>query len=324
MAVAANAVETYDVRTLREDLQDADNMISPTETPFTSMIADQGDCSNTYHEWPLLALNAVDNANRVAEGQDAPTVTVPTVPNRRGNYTQISIKNVKVSSSSQWVDGAADIQKLAKQVSYKLKELKRDRETMLLDAVAADPGAAVGATVRQAAGFPSFLITNASRGATGTAPTLSANPNGYPSAAPGPGTLRTITEDLFNTVIQAVWTSGGEPKYALVYPDVKRTISKTFTGYATKYTDGSSNKLITSVEIYQSDFGTVQIVPDRFQRSRDCFIIDPEYVSVDYGQTTKQEPLAKTGLTDNRLISCEYTLWVGNEAAHGILADIQP
>jgi hypothetical protein len=77
------------------------------------------------------------------------------------------------------------------------------------------------------------------------------------------------------------------------------------------------------VEIYQSDFGTVQIVPDRFGRSRDCHFIDPNYVNVSYGQTTKQEPLAKTGLTENRLISCEYTLEVGNEAAHGILADIQ-
>jgi hypothetical protein len=298
-------------------------MISPTETPFTSMIADSGKASNTYHEWPLLALSAVDSANRVAEGQDAPAVSAPTAPNRRGNYTQISIKNVKVSSSSQWVDGAADIQKLAKQISYKLKELKRDREAMLLDAVVALPGTAVGATTRTAAGFPTFLITNASRGATGTAPALSASPNGYPATLGNPGTLRTITEDLFNTVIQAVWTSGGEPKYALVYPDVKRTISKVFTGYTTKYSDGASNKLITSVEIYQSDFGTVQIVPDRFMRSRDCFFIDPEYVSVDYGQTTKQEPLAKTGLTENRLVSCEYTLWVGNEAAHGHLADIQ-
>lgn len=324
MAVNANALETYDVRTLKEDLQDADNMISPTETPFTSLIADQGKATNTYHEWPLTALNAVNASNRVAEGEDAPAVSAPVSPLRRGNYTQISIKVVKVTETSQWVDGAADIQKLAKQMSYKLKELKRDRETMLLDNVAADPGAAVGATVRVAAGLPAFLQTNVSRGATGVNPILSGVTNGYPSVAAVNGTLRTITEDLFNTVIQAAWTSGGEVKYALVYPDIKRTISKTFTGYTTKYSDGASNKLITSVEIYQSDFGTVQIVPDRWQRSRDCFFIDPDYVSIDYGQTTKQQPLAKTGLTENRLISCEYTLWVGNEAALAILADVQP
>jgi len=325
MAVAANALETYDLTTIREDLMNADNMISPTETPFTSMIADQGKAENTYHEWPLTALNAVNGSNRVAEGEDAPPVKAPTVALRRGNYTQISIKNVKVSSTSEWVDGAADINKLAKQLAYAMKELKRDRETMLLASVPAIPGAAVGATVRQAAGLPSFLMTNVSRGAApGANPVLSGTTTGYPITAAVDGVLRTITEDLFNTVIQAVWTSGGEPKYALVGPDVKRTISKVFTGYTTKYSDGASNKLINSVEIYQSDFGTVQIVPDRFQRSRDCFIIDPDKISIDYGQTTKQEVLAKTGLTENRLVSCEYTLTVGNEAACGILADIQP
>jgi hypothetical protein len=325
MAVATNALETYDLRTIREDLMNADNMITPTETPFTSMIVAQDSASNTYHEWPLTNLNAVDGANRVPEGEDAPAVTAPVTALRRGNYTQISVKNVKVTSSAQWVDGAADINKMAKQLTYAMRELKRDRETMLLASIAAIPGTAVGAATRTAAGMPSFYQTNVSRGAgAGANPILSGTTNGYPITAAVDGTLRTITEDLFNTVIQAVWTSGGEPKYALVGPDIKRTISKTFTGYTTKYSDGASNKLITSVEIYQSDFGTVQIVPDRFSRSRDCHILDPSKLNISYGQTTKQESLAKTGLTENRLISCEYTLSVGNEASCGILADVQP
>jgi len=325
MAVAANALETYDISTLREDLMDADNMISPTETPFTSMIADQNKATNRLHEWPLTALAAASSTNRVAEGEDAPAVTAPIVASRRSNYTQISIKNVKVTSSTEWQDGAADINKLSKQITYQMRALKRDRETMLLQNIAADPGAAVGATTRVSAGFPAFLITNTSRGAgAGANPTLSGTTSGYPNVAAVPGTNRTLTEDLFNTVMQAVWTSGGEAKYCLVGPTLKRVISKTFNAYATKYTDGASNKLITSVEIYQSDFGTVQITPDRFMSAVDIYFIDPEYVAISYGQPTKQEPLAKTGLTENRLISCEYCLEVGNEAAHGVLADVIP
>jgi hypothetical protein len=323
MAVATNALETYDLRTIREDLMNADNMITPTETPFTSMIVDQDSASNTYHEWPVTNLNAVDGSNRIPEGEDAPAVSASVAALRRGNYTQISIKNVKVSSSAQWVDGAADINKMSKQLTYAMRELKRDRETMLLQSIAALPGTAVGASTRTAAGMPSFYQTNISRGASGVNPVLSGTTNGYPITAAVDGTLRTITEDLFNTVIQAVWTSGGAPKYAMVGPDIKRTISKTFTGYSTKFSDGASNKLITSVEIYQSDFGTVQIVPNRFQRSRDCHILDASKLAISYGQTTRQTPLAKTGLTDNRLIDCEYTLSVGNEASCGILADVQ-
>jgi len=323
MAVSASALETYDLTTIREDLQNADNMITPTETPFMSMIASQDSASSVLHEWPLTNLNAVNGSNRVPEGEDAPAVTTPVLALRRSNYTQISIKNIKVTSTSEWVDGAADITKMSKQLVYAMRELKRDRETMLLASIAALPGTGNGATTRTAAGMPSFYQTNVSRGASGMNPVLSGTTSGYPVTAAVDGTLRTITEDLFNTVIQAVWTSGGEPQYAVVGPDVKRTISKVFTGYTTKYSDGASNKLITSVEIYQSDFGTVQIVPDRFGRSRDCHILDPSKLSISYGQTVKQEPLAKTGLTENRLISCEYTVTVGNEASCGILADVQ-
>lgn len=324
MAVAANVLETYDLVTIREDLTNVDNMITPTETPFISMIAGSDTASNIYHEWPLTNLAAVNASNRVNEGEATPPLTAPVAALRRGNYTQISIKSISVSSTTEWVDGAADIAKLAKQMTYAMAELKRDRETLMLQSVAAIPGTAQAATLRTAAGLPSFWQTNVSRGAgAGANPILSGVTNGYPSVAAVDGTLRTISEDLFNTVMQACWTSGGTVKYALVGPDVKRTISKVFTGYTTKYSDGASNKLITSVEIYQSDFGTVQIVPDRFGRSRDCHFIDPDYVDITYGQQVKQQVLAKTGLAENRLLSVEYTLSVGNEASGGILADIQ-
>ena len=322
MTVDTNALETYDSRTIREDLQDAENRITPTETPFMSMIATGGGkATNTYHEWPLLALAAVNTSNRVAEGQDAPTINAPDVANRRGNYTQISTKVIKVSTSSQAVDGAASIEKMAKQVSYKLLELKRDKETMLLQNIAALPGTAVGVAARQAAGMPTFYLTNAARGATGVAPALSASPNGYPATADTPGTARALTEDLLNSAIQSAWTAGGRPKYALVSPTNKRLISKTFNAYGVRYNQTDSKKLISAVDVYQSDFGTIEIVPDRFQRSTDVHILDPEYVAVVNLVPTTQTPLAKTGLTDNTMIYGSYTLWVGNEAAHAIVAD---
>jgi hypothetical protein len=172
-----------------------------------------------------------------------------------------------------------------------------------------------------AAGLAAFLITNASRGSTGTAPTLSGTTSGYPNAAAGNGTLRDLTEDLFNTVIQMVWTQGGDPKYALVSPVNKRVISKTFTGYATKYKSADDKKLVNAIDVYESDFGQLQIVPDRFIAGRNVFIIDPEYVKISTLMPTRQLPLARTGHTENRLIQGEYTLEVGNEKALGIIAD---
>jgi hypothetical protein len=321
MAVAAAALETYDSITIREDLSDAENMISPTETPFMSRIAGTNTATNKLHEWPIVELAAVDTANRVFEGEDAPAIDNPRVALRRGNYTQISDKVIKVSDTSQRVDGAANVEKLSKQITYKLKELKRDKEAMLTANVAGVPGTAVGAAARVAAGLAAFAITNNQMGATGTAPTLSGTTNGYPNAAAGNGTLRNLTEDMLNTAIQGVWTEGGDPKYVLCSPTNKRTISKTFTANATKYKDADDKKLISAVDVYESDFGQVQIIPDRFSPPRDVLVIDPELIKISVLQPTRQLDLARTGHTDNKLIQSEYTLEVGNEKAIAIIRD---
>ena len=318
-AVAANALETYDSITIREDLSDAENMISPVETPFMSRIAGKTKATNKYHEWGIVELASVDSSNRVAEGEDAPAVDAPRVALRRGNYTQISDKVVKVSDTSQRVDGMADVEKLSKQIAYKLKELKRDKETMLLANVAANPGAAAGATVRVSAGLSAFSFTNDQLGATGVSPTLSGTTNGYPNAAATPGTARDLTEDMLNTAIQAVWIEGGEPKYVLCSPINKRLISKTFTANSTKYKDADDKKLISAIDVYESDFGQVQIVPDRFSPAGDVFVIDPEFTKIAELQPTRQLDLARTGHTENKLIQSEYTLEVGNEKALAVI-----
>jgi hypothetical protein len=287
------------------------------------MIAGSTKVTHILHEWPLTELGAVDATNKVAEGENAPTVDAPVVSSRRSNYTQISDKMVTVSDTSQRVDAAANIEDLAKQMSYKLKELKRDKETILLSKQVASAGAS--GTARTTAGFYSFLITNASRataGTAGTAPTLSGGTSGYPNAAGTDGTDRALTEDMFNAVVQACWDSGAEPKYALVTSTHKKAISRTFTGYATKYKSADDKKLINAIDVYESDFGQLQIVPDRFMLANTIYLIDPSFVQIGNLQPTRQLELARTGHAQNRLIQSEYLLEVGNEKAHGVIADL--
>lgn len=319
MAVEAAALETYDMTTIREDLTDQENMISPTETPFQSMIAGSGKAKSTLHEWPLTELGAVDSANRVAEGEDAPPTDNPVVSSRRSNFTQISDKKVRVSDTSQQIDAAANINDLAKQITYKLRELKRDKETMFLSKALGSAGAS--GTARSSAGLYCFLITNADRGATGTAPTLSGSTAGYPNAAGTAGTGRALTEAIFNSVMQSIWTQGGDVKYALVSAINKRLISTTFTANATRYKDADERNLISAIDIYESDFGKVKIIADRFTLGSAVYMIDPEFVKICTLMATRQIPLARTGHSESRLIQGEYTLEVGNEKACGVVAD---
>lgn len=320
MAVNANTNKTYDVRTIREDLQDVLVSISPTDTPFMSAIGTKS-ASNTYFEWPTVDLAAPDSANRVLEGEAAPGNDAPTNAVRLGNYTQLSDKVVEVSSTADAVNGAGDAQTLGKQIYYKTRELKRDMETMLLDNVAANAGAA--GTARVTAGLPGFLTSNVDRGVGGANGTLSGTTSGYVNAAATDGTLRALTETMLKNVIASCWNNGAEPSLVLCGSAVKQKISSTFTGSATKYQDMTdSKKLNAAIDIYVSDFGVLQIVPTRFQRARDVIVLDPSYARVAYLARTKQEPLAKTGHAERRLISVEYGLQVDTQKAHGIIADI--
>ena len=324
MAVNANTEKTYDVSTIREDLQDAYISISSTETPFQAAIG-RKSVSNTYYEWPVVDL-AAPTTNRVLEGEASPGNDAPTNANRMGNYTQISDKVVEVSDTADSVNGAADIQTVAKQVAFKLKELKRDMEVMLLSNVAANAGAA--ATARVTAGLPAFLTSNVSRGVGGANGTLSGTTSGYPNAAATDGTARALTEQMLKDVIAACWNNGAEPSIVLCGSAVKQKISSTFTGSATKYQDMTDKKkLVAAIDIYVSDFGTLQIVPSRFLETRtvaarDVFVLDPNYARMTFLQNVKQRPLARTGHSERRLISVEYGLQVDTEKAHGIIADI--
>jgi hypothetical protein len=317
MAVNANTNQTYNVSTIREDLDAALASISPLETVFMSSIGTR-NVDNTYFEWSEVDLAAAAD-NRAVEG-DAATNSAPTNAVRKGNYTQISTKTVEVSSTNQAVNGVADAQTVAKQVAYKLSEMKRDMEKMLLDNVAASAGTA--STARQTAGLPAFLTTNTARGAGGADGTTSgAGSAGYPDAAATDGTQRAITETILKGVIADCWDEGAEPSVVLCGSSQKQTIS-TFTGNATRYKEAEDSKLNAAIDVYISDFGELQIVPARHIRSRDVFVLDPNYAAVAYLQTAKQEPLAKNGLSERRLISAEYGLQVTSEKAHGVIADV--
>ena len=61
MAVNTNTNETYDVSTIRENLQDALISISPTDTPFMTAIG-RKSVDNTYFEWGVVELASADSA----------------------------------------------------------------------------------------------------------------------------------------------------------------------------------------------------------------------------------------------------------------------
>jgi hypothetical protein len=176
-------------------------------------------------------------------------------------------------------------------------------------------------TARNLGGLQAWLASNTSNGSGG-----SAGANG--TTARTTGTDRAFTATLLNTVMQSAYTNGGSPTMLLVTP-AQKVVASTFSGIATRYRDVPSNQqaqIINAADVYVSDFGIIQIVPDRFIPNSDsddtAFLLDTEMAAVAYLRPFQTNELAQVGDADLTQLLVEYTLEVKNEAAHGIISDL--
>ncbi len=134
-------------------------------------------------------------------------------------------------------------------------------------------------------------------------------------------------------IIGSVYVEGGNPGVIMMHPTVKQKFSQYMFGtsarIATPYQDHGSSKrsgitAIGAVDVYVSDFGVLDVVPNRFQRARDVFILDMDFWQVSYIDGYKTETISKIGDAERRHILTDYTLVSKNEAASGVFADVDP
>jgi hypothetical protein len=80
-------------------------------------------------------------------------------------------------------------------------------------------------------------------------------------------------------------------------------------------------KVIKSLAVYVTPWGTVEFQPVRENRSRDVFIIQDNMWEVSILRATKNVPLAKTGDNTTRQVTTELTLCAKNEKSSGGIFD---
>jgi len=315
MAQPTGIFVTYSGVGLREDLENVIYDISPTETPFMSM-GGRSDAVAVNHEWQIDSLADAVATNYHEEGATL-TAAEPAATTRIGNICQISLKTTLVSGTLDAVSKAGRKEELAYQMTKRAKELKRDMETTLLSnqtktAMAADT------TVRKMGGLPNYVKTNVSIGSNGAGAG-----NG---AARTDGTQRTFTETLLKATILSAYSNGADCKYLMMAP-AKKQIFSTFVGVGgasgvSNFTHTADQRIIGGIDIYVSDFGELAVVPNRFQRARDVWILDPEYYGIAYLRPFVQKEVASTSDGEQRAIITEYTLAVKNEKALGAVYDL--
>ena len=308
MAKVTNAFDTYTATADREDLSNIIYNISPMQTPFMSSIGTR-NVKNVVFDWQTESLPTPSGTGQL-EGFEL-SRAASTATARVSNVCQISYRDATVTGSQDASDAAGKRSEMAHQLAIMAKALKRDMEEALSQKGAKTTGDAT--TARQTGGFESWITTNDSRGTSG------ASTGG--GAAPTDGTQRALTETLLKDVLELMFASGAEPNLAICGPHNKQVISG-FTGRSQARQMVDANTVEASVSIYSSDFGELKIVPSNRSRERSLLLVDPEFAKVSYLRNFDTIDIATIGDAETKMIVVEYGLEVSNEAAHGIVADL--
>jgi hypothetical protein len=316
MAKLTGAYVTGDAKGLREDLSDMIYNISPEKTPMLSLIGrDKAEAVLT--EWQTDSLTDAVTTNAVSEANEASYAT-PSATTRIGNYCQISEKTARVSGTMDAVRKAGRKNEMGYQMAKTSAELKRD----IAFTITANQ-AASGSDPRKSAGLLAWLFSNVDKGANGVNPSYTTLPNDDRTDGTS-GDLRTFTETLLENVLTDCWDNGAEPTHIFM-GSFQKNLFSAFSGNYSKTFDTSKvapSAVIAAADVYVGDFGTLKVIPHRWQRGRDVFVIDPEYLAVAYLRPFHSEAMAKTGDASNRVIRAEWTLKVKNEKAHGAIVDL--
>lgn len=306
MAQPSGTHSTYDHVGRREDLSDIIYDVSPTETPFLRAIP-KGKATSTKHEWLTRALAAASGSNAVIEGDDATTDSA-NANTRVFNYTQIADKVALVSGTQEAVTNAGMPSTMAREMKDKMAELKRDVETSLLQNIAYNAGTDTAARV--CAGLQTYVKTNISKAADGTAAT------GNGSDIYTDGTARALLESYVEAALATGWDNGAQPTLGILNSFQKRKFAA-FSGSSTKMSNGDARKVVNNVEIYIDPLGTeIRLVPCRHCPTDVVYFVDPEYVEFSTLRNFQTAELAKTGDSQRKQILVEFTMEVRNEKAH--------
>jgi hypothetical protein len=230
------------------------------------------------------------------------TATAQTATSRTGNYTQILTKQFAVTDTMEAVEHAGRSSEIDYLAAKNMKMLANDIEYALV--VNSTQASGATRTARTMYGILGYIATNYSTGATGT------------------GTA-SLTETMFNDCLQKIWAQGGHPSTALVGAFQKRKISAWTTN--TREVSADTKKLTAAVDIYQSDFGVIQIRLHQILHSVDVaasngtiiILGDMDLWKKAWLRPVKKEELARTALARLFVISAELTLESRQEKGSG-------
>jgi hypothetical protein len=326
MAIVTGSTVTYGVGSAggnREDLSDVIWELDPLEF-YCQTNFDKEDAQATFHEWEMdNSVAATSNINIEGNTNAFTSIVSPT---RVGNYLQILSKSFLVSGTQEAVAKAGRKSDVTRQLKKQMKELKNDFEFALVGNQNSSVGGS--ATGRAMGGMESWIASTDNSG-NGLRATTSASASTAAFAANVTGvvtdgsTTGAITEAKFKEAFQLGWTAGGKDHIVLAGATQKTAISA-FSGISTKYTQIPNNTdratILSSADMYVSEYGYHKIILHRHVRSSVVLCIDPDYWAVAFLRKPFMEIPAKTSDGEPRVLRMEACLVSRNHKASAKVA----
>lgn len=298
MAYAGAGSYSYGDTSVRESLWDQIKDLDALDTYVTSN-SGRTEVTQKVHSWNEDPIVQSTTSTGVAENAD--TTFVAGNPNLLSNHTQIIERGIQVSGSLQNANLAGIEDKYAREQMKKMKEWKQIFE---IGAVAGTLVSGTGTAARTMQGFARFAtMTTAHSGVS-------------------------LTSAMLNDFLAIAWANGGEHDTVLVGSVLKQRIS----GYVTPNTRNVAAEAalqVGRVDVYDSDFGRVEIVLHRYvnQLSSNTYLslvtYIQDYVKVGFLDEPHHEPRAQLGYYKAGAVVGEATIILANRLAGLLVRGLQ-
>jgi hypothetical protein len=337
--MAAGNVDSADLKAIKtgglihESVLDKIFDVSRIPLPYTDMVG-KTTHKNERYDWVVDKLDAPDLTNAVVDGSDA-GAAADASGERVGNHSQTSTRVIAVSHRADDSDRIGAEKEFAYQLTRANQHLRRDIEGISLtdQASVPDDGAS---TAGKTGALGSWIASNVMT-ADGT-PVEAVGYNHSTGKTTTPAAIETgaaLSYGAIKSGIQAVYEEGGDVSVLMARPSVIAAISEfcysTDVPIASITADqGKSQEkqaAVGAIQVIVTDFGKVKLVSNRLMPAmtdgNDCvYLLDPQYLSTSYLSGIQGYDLAKTGLSNKKMLATDWGVRCHNERSQAMIVGV--
>ena len=314
----------------KEDLANYISNISRDMTPFLSSIG-KGKATAKLHEWSTDTL-ATASLNANIEGSSFAQSDAPVVQSLN-NRCQIFTKGVRVSGTLEVVDKAGRKSEFKYQTEKRGKEMMRDVEKTLVSrqistASVSSTSGNVIAGARLMGGYQSYagvgVVAGTAAAPTGTGSVVGSGDGSDVNLEATAFTDAAFTLADINEVLRQIngeTTSAPSKVMMSTANKVKFSDLMTSTSNVRRNID-EKGKLRQSVDLYESDFGDVELVHNYLMDDDSVFIYDPSAMSCNTLRPVQFRDINEDGDSLRAYMVQEITFEAKSPTGNGVIVGI--